>query len=102
MISLDSPEMSALTPAASDPMKSIYTRLRKRAGKNIKAHKNNTVTMTPSTLAKTRVVHTGLTSAKKDAYIMSCVVDELDGSVEFSSSQEILKGITDTIETPRK
>ena len=102
VISLDSPEMSALTPAASDPMRGIHTRLRKRAGKNIKAHKNNTVTMTPSTLAKTRVVHTGLTSAKKDAYITSCVADELDGSVEFSSSQEILKGITDTIETPRK
>ena len=95
----DSPDVTA---AAPDEMRGIHSRLRKRAATNIKAHKNNKVPMTPGTFAKTRVVHKGLTSGQKDPYITSCVADELDGSVEFASSQDVLKGITDTIETPMK
>ena len=95
----DSPDVTA---AAPDEMRGIHSRLRKRAATNIKAHKNNTAPMKPGTFAKTRVVHKGLTSGQKNPYITSCVADELDGSVEFASSQDVLKGITDTIETPMK
>lgn len=103
VLDLTSPPASA--PLASpkveiDEMRGIYSRLRKRAGKNIKNHRNKSVTMTPSTYAKIRVIHTGLTSAQKNPYIKSVVTDELDGSVEFASSQDVLKGVLDTIETP--
>jgi hypothetical protein len=99
IIDVDSPP-AAVVP--SDPVRAIHARLRKRCAKDLKNHRNKSAPMTPSTCAKTRFIHTGLTSNQKDPYIKSVVADELDGSLEFPSSQDVLQGIKDTIETPRK
>jgi hypothetical protein len=99
IINVDSPP-AAVVP--SDPARAIHARLRKRCAKDLKNHRNKSAPMTPSTHAKTRFIHTGLTSNQKDPYIKSVVADELDGSLEFPSSQDVLQGIKDTIETPHK
>jgi hypothetical protein len=85
-----------------DPVRAIHTRLRKRCAKDLKNHRNKTATMTPRTHSKTRLIHTGLTSAQKDPFIKSVVADELDGEMDFPSSQDVLQGVKDTIETPHK
>jgi hypothetical protein len=93
---------TATGAVATDPIDAAHARLRKRAAKDLKDHKKGSKLMTPSTHAKTRYIHTGLTSSQTNPYIKSVVADELDGNMNFPSSQDVLQGIRDTIETPNK